>query len=117
MLLPQRFCEPRRAGTSRGDAFDIHRKGGHLSFGDRACTSVSVRALARMQAPVGHSRRSSKRWPEWKVDYDDAAMAHTSSVRVSGRDTPSSSISAFSSCVIKSSDGWSARQSMYFGES
>ena len=26
-----------------------------------------------------------KRWPEWQVDYDNAAMAHTSSVRGWGK--------------------------------
>ena len=37
----------------------------------------------------------------------------STSVRVSWRVPPSSSTSALSSCVIRSSDGWSARQSMY----
>ena len=37
-------------------------------------------SLARMQARVALEEMLT-RWPEWEVDYDNAAMAHTSSVR------------------------------------
>jgi cytochrome P450 len=66
-----------------GEAFDIHRTGSHLSFGQglHFCLGSS---LARMQARVA-LEEMLLRWPEWEVDYDDAAMAHTSSVRGWGR--------------------------------
>ncbi|MCX2932632.1 cytochrome P450 [Mycobacterium sp. CVI_P3] len=63
----------------RGEEFDIHRGGAHLSFGQglHFCLGSS---LARMQARVALEEMLT-RWPEWDVDYDNAAMAHTSSVR------------------------------------
>ncbi|MGV0643233.1 cytochrome P450 [Mycolicibacterium sp. XJ2546] len=66
-----------------GEVFDIHRTGSHLSFGQglHFCLGSS---LARMQARVA-LEEMLRRWPEWEVDYDDAAMAHTSSVRGWGR--------------------------------
>lgn len=66
-----------------GEDFDIHRTGSHLSFGQglHFCLGSS---LARMQARVA-LEEMLRRWPEWEVDYDDAAMAHTSSVRGWGR--------------------------------
>ncbi|MGV0785553.1 cytochrome P450 [Mycolicibacterium sp. XJ2] len=66
-----------------GERFDIHRGGSHLSFGQglHFCLGSS---LARMQARVA-LEEMLRRWPEWEVDYADAAMAHTSSVRGWGR--------------------------------
>ena len=66
-----------------GESFDIHRTGPHLSFGQglHFCLGSS---LARMQARVALEEMLT-RWPEWQIDYDDAAMAHTSSVRGWGR--------------------------------
>jgi len=66
-----------------GESFDIHRTGSHLSFGQglHFCMGSS---LARMQAWVA-LEEMLKRWPEWDVDFDNAAMAHTSSVRGWGR--------------------------------
>jgi len=66
-----------------GESFDIHRTGSHLSFGQglHFCLGSS---LARMQARVALEEMLT-RWPEWEVDFDDAAMAHTSSVRGWGR--------------------------------
>ncbi|OBB43985.1 cytochrome P450 [Mycobacterium sp. 852002-51961_SCH5331710] len=66
-----------------GESFDIHRGGSHLSFGQglHFCLGSS---LARMQARVA-LEEMLRRWPEWDVDYTDAAMAHTSSVRGWGR--------------------------------
>ncbi|KUH98797.1 cytochrome [Mycolicibacterium acapulense] len=66
-----------------GESFDIHRGGSHLSFGLglHFCLGSS---LARMQARVA-LEEMLRRWPEWEVDYEDAAMAHTSSVRGWGR--------------------------------
>jgi cytochrome P450 len=61
------------------DRFDIHRSGGHLSFGQGLHFCVGS-ALARMQARVA-IEEVLKRWADWEVDYDNAAMAHTSSVR------------------------------------
>jgi cytochrome P450 len=66
-----------------GERFDIHRTGAHLSFGQGLHFCLGS-ALARMQARVA-LEEILKRWPEWDVDYDNAAMAHTSSVRGWGR--------------------------------
>ncbi|MCP9274513.1 cytochrome P450 [Mycolicibacterium arenosum] len=62
-----------------GERFDIHRRGGHLSFGQglHFCLGSS---LARMQARVA-LEELLRRWPEWDVDYAGAAKAHTASVR------------------------------------
>ena len=73
-----------------GERFDIHRSGGHLSFGQGLHFCLGS-ALARMQARVALEEILT-RWPEWHVDYDKAAMAHTSSVRGWGG-CPSSPIS------------------------
>lgn len=62
-----------------GEKFDIHRCAAHLSFGHGLHFCLGS-ALARMQARVG-LEEVLKRWPEWEVDYDNAQMAHTSSVR------------------------------------
>jgi cytochrome P450 len=66
-----------------GERFNIHRKGQHLSFGQGLHFCLGS-ALARMQARVA-LEEILKRWPEWQVDYDNAAMAHTSSVRGWGK--------------------------------
>lgn len=62
-----------------GERFDIHRHGGHLSFGQglHFCLGSS---LARMQARVV-LEELLKRWPEWDIDYVGASKAHTASVR------------------------------------
>ncbi|MDQ1547990.1 MAG: hypothetical protein QOH69_2894, partial [Actinomycetota bacterium] len=61
------------------DRFDIHRDGAHLSFGQGLHFCLGS-ALARMQARVA-LEEVIRRWPDWEVDYDNAAMAHTASVR------------------------------------
>ena len=61
------------------DRFDIHRGGGHLSFGQGLHFCLGS-ALARMQARVV-LEEVLMRWPDWEVDDENAAMAHTSSVR------------------------------------
>ncbi len=61
------------------DRFDIHRTGSHLSFGQGLHFCLGS-ALARMQARVVLEEVLT-RWPDWQVDYDNAARAHTSSVR------------------------------------
>jgi cytochrome P450 len=61
------------------DRFDIHRSGAHLSFGQGLHFCLGS-ALARMQARVVLEEVLT-RWPDWEVDYNDAARAHTSSVR------------------------------------
>jgi cytochrome P450 len=65
------------------DRFDIHRSGGHLSFGQGLHFCLGS-ALARMQARVV-LEEVLKRWPDWEVDYDNVTKAHTSSVRGWGR--------------------------------
>ncbi|WP_319445172.1 MULTISPECIES: cytochrome P450 [unclassified Mycobacterium] len=62
-----------------GERFDIHRSGGHLSFGQGLHFCLGS-ALARMQARVA-LEEVMKRWPDWEVDYSRASKAHTASVR------------------------------------
>ncbi|MDO3636676.1 cytochrome P450 [Mycolicibacterium arseniciresistens] len=66
-----RFTDP--------DRFDIHRTGGHLSFGQGLHFCLGS-ALARLEARVAFEE-VLKRWTDWEVDYDNASRAHTSSVR------------------------------------
>ncbi|MGH3677851.1 MAG: cytochrome P450 [Mycobacterium sp.] len=61
------------------DRFDIHRSGPHLSFGQGLHFCLGS-ALARMEGRVA-LEEVLKRWPDWAVDYDHAAKAHTASVR------------------------------------
>ena len=65
------------------ERFDIHRGGAHLSFGQGLHFCLGS-ALARMQARVA-LEEILQRWPEWQVDFDNAEMAHTSSVRGWGK--------------------------------
>jgi cytochrome P450 len=66
-----------------GERFDIHRRGAHLSFGQGLHFCLGS-ALARMQARVA-TEELLKRWPDWEVDYSNAEMAHTTSVRGWGK--------------------------------
>jgi cytochrome P450 len=66
-----------------GERFDVHRRGAHLSFGQGLHFCLGS-ALARMQARVA-TEELLKRWPDWEVDYSNAEMAHTSSVRGWGK--------------------------------
>ncbi|MFV8049667.1 cytochrome P450 [Mycobacterium sp. 48b] len=61
------------------DRFDIHRTGGHLSFGQGLHFCLGS-ALARLEARVAFEE-VLKRWTDWEVDYPNAFRAHTSSVR------------------------------------
>lgn len=61
------------------DKFDIHRKGGHLSFGHGLHFCLGA-ALARVQARIAFEEVLT-RWPDWEVDYERAAKAHTTNVR------------------------------------
>ncbi|MDT5101870.1 MAG: hypothetical protein QOC76_5607 [Mycobacterium sp.] len=66
-----RFAEP--------DRYDIHRKGGHLSFGQGLHFCLGS-ALARLEGRVA-LEEVLKRWTDWDVDYGNASRARTSSVR------------------------------------
>ena len=66
-----------------GERFDIHRGGGHLSFGQGLHFCMGS-ALARMQTRVAFEE-VLRRWPDWEVDYPNAAKAHTASVRGWGK--------------------------------
>lgn len=61
------------------DRYDIHRQGGHLSFGQGLHFCLGS-ALARMEGRVA-LEEVLKRWPDWEVDYASAQRAHTASVR------------------------------------
>jgi cytochrome P450 len=65
------FAEP--------DRYDIHRKGGHLSFGQGLHFCLGS-ALARLEARVAFEEVLN-RWTDWEVDYANARRARTSSVR------------------------------------
>lgn len=66
-----RFADP--------DRFDIHRTGGHLSFGQGLHFCLGS-ALARLEARVA-IEEVLKRWTDWDVDYENAGRGRTSSVR------------------------------------
>lgn len=61
------------------DRYDVHRTGGHLSFGQGLHFCLGS-ALARLEARVAFEE-VLKRWTDWEVDYDNASRARTSSVR------------------------------------
>ncbi|TDO11709.1 cytochrome P450 [Mycobacterium sp. BK086] len=61
------------------DRFDIHRTGGHLSFGQGIHFCLGS-ALARLEARVA-CEEVLKRWTDWDVDYENASRGRTSSVR------------------------------------
>jgi len=61
------------------DRYDIHRQGGHLSFGQGIHFCLGS-ALARLEARIAFEE-IFKRWSDWEVDYDNARRARTSSVR------------------------------------
>ena len=65
------FTEPNR--------YDIHRTGGHLSFGQGLHFCLGS-ALARLEGRIAFEE-VLKRWTDWEVDYDNASRARTSSVR------------------------------------
>jgi cytochrome P450 len=79
MLLLNGSANRDEARYPDGERFDIHRGGGHLSFGQGLHFCMGS-ALARMQARVA-LEEVLKRWPDWEVDYANASKAHTSSVR------------------------------------
>jgi cytochrome P450 len=69
---PERFEDP--------DRFDIRRKKGlHLTFilGPHYCLGA---ALARMEGRVA-LEEILRRWPSWDIDWNEAKLQHTSSVR------------------------------------
>jgi cytochrome P450 len=59
--------------------FDIHRKAGHLSFGQGLHFCLGS-ALARLEGRIAFEE-VLKRWTDWDVDHERAVRAHTSSVR------------------------------------
>lgn len=61
------------------DRYDVHRAGGHLSFGQGLHFCLGS-ALARLEARVAFEE-VFKRWTDWDVDYANASRARTSSVR------------------------------------
>jgi cytochrome P450 len=69
--------DPRRFPD--GDRFDIHRYARHLTFGLGIHYCLGA-ALARLEGRVA-MEELLKRFPEWDVDWDDATMAQTSTVR------------------------------------
>jgi len=61
------------------DRYDIHRRTGHLSFGQGIHFCLGA-ALARLEARVAFEEVLT-RWRDWEVDYPNAQRARTSSVR------------------------------------
>ena len=83
MLLLNGSANRDESRFPQGESFDIHRGGGHLSFGQGLHFCMGS-ALARMQARVA-LEEVVKRWPDWEVDYPNASKAHTASVRGWGK--------------------------------
>jgi cytochrome P450 len=83
MLLLNASANRDETHFEQPDRYDIHRNGGHLSFGQglHFCLGSS---LARLEARVAFEE-VFKRWTDWEVDYEHASMARTSSVRGWGR--------------------------------
>jgi cytochrome P450 len=79
MLLLNGSANRDETHFAQPDRFDIHRRGGHLSFGQGLHFCLGS-ALARLEARVA-LEEVFKRWRDWEVDYDNAVRAHTSSVR------------------------------------
>jgi cytochrome P450 len=62
------------------DVFDVHRTIDlhvSLGYGIHFCLGA---ALARMESRIG-IEETLKRWPDWKVDRDNAVLLYTSTVR------------------------------------
>ncbi|MGE2712499.1 cytochrome P450 [Mycolicibacterium litorale] len=79
MLLLNGSANRDDARFTNPDRFDIHRRGGHLSFGQGLHFCLGS-ALARLEARVAFEE-VFKRWSDWEVDYANAERARTSSVR------------------------------------
>ncbi len=79
MLLLNGSANRDAAKFADPDRYDIHRTGGHLSFGQGLHFCLGS-ALARLEGRVAFEE-VLKRWPDWEVDYDNATRARTSSVR------------------------------------
>lgn len=79
MLLLNGSANRDEARFTEADRFDIHRTGGHMSFGQGLHFCLGS-ALARLEARVA-LEEVLKRWTDWEVDYDNASRARTSSVR------------------------------------
>jgi len=63
-----------------GDKFNIHREQRpHMSFGNGIHVCIGA-PLARMEGRVA-MEEVLKRFPEWEVDYDNAVLSSTSTVR------------------------------------
>ena len=63
-----------------GDAFNIHREQRpHLGFGHGIHVCIGA-VLARLEGRVA-LEETLKRFPEWHIDYDNAQLASTSTVR------------------------------------
>jgi cytochrome P450 len=63
-----------------GDSFDIHREQRpHMTFGNGIHVCIGA-PLARMEGRVA-MEEVLKRFPEWEVDYDNAVLSSTSTVR------------------------------------
>ncbi len=63
-----------------GDSFNIHRESRpHLTFGQGIHVCIGA-SLARLEGRVA-MEEVLKRFPEWEVDYENAVLSSTSSVR------------------------------------
>jgi cytochrome P450 len=79
MLLLNGSANRDEAQYEEPDQFDIHRNPRHLSFGFGLHFCLGS-ALARLEGRVA-LEEVVKRFPDWEVDYANAARAHTASVR------------------------------------
>jgi cytochrome P450 len=79
MLLLNGSANRDEAQYDDPDRFDIRRNPRHLSFGFGLHFCLGS-ALARLEGRVA-TEEVVKRFPDWEVDYANAARAHTASVR------------------------------------
>ncbi|VBA36638.1 Steroid C26-monooxygenase [Mycobacterium attenuatum] len=75
MLLLNESANPDETRFTEPDRYDIHRKAGHLSFGQGLHFCLGS-ALARVAF-----EEVLKRWTDWEVDYASSRRARTSSAR------------------------------------
>ncbi len=80
MMMLLAACNRDESRFADGDRFNIHREARpHMTFGQGIHVCIGA-PLARLEGRVA-MEEVLKRFPEWEVDYDNAVLSSTSSVR------------------------------------
>ncbi|HSW15125.1 MAG TPA: cytochrome P450 [Solimonas sp.] len=80
MMMLLAACNRDESRFANGDSFNIHREARpHMTFGQGIHVCIGA-PLARLEGRVV-AEEVLKRFPEWEVDYENAVMSSTSSVR------------------------------------